>query len=363
MFNPCGACTLGANGLGAAVAGTCAGLMALGLGLEAAMLFSTGAQEALHGLTGLYRSGCKLADDVASHTHAVPDPVDRSARLTHLMAQGESMLTHRLRPHLQGHVWVVVRGYMAKAYRAVGGRYMDAHVEWARRAGMRVIEAKVSSVRTFKSNSRAFYEQLLVETGPTDKVVVMAHSHGTLSTLELLRNPEFAAVHDRVVGFIALNGVFGGTPIADLYDRRAPTGRQGYESIASLFGGEDGMMNEMSCASRASYMATHQQEIEAMVARVPTICLTTTYRWPTRVGDWVGAAMLPLRGFLEAHDLPNDGCVPEQSQRLPGAQYAHLGGMHHACSIDDFSGLDLQLLSAALSTLLVESPCWAPPAP
>lgn len=225
----------------------------------------------------------------------------------------------------------------------------------AQALGMRVLVGNICCCSTSARNSASLAAQIAAHTAPHDRVIILAHSHGTLAALDLLCNPAHAAVSQRVECFLPLNGVFGGTPMADLCTSsslvsavlEATWGRL----LAVVGGGEAGVLRDMTAAARRAYHAQHGDRIAAVLRRVAVVALASHYRWPrwppprllrvAAVEAAVGVALLPQRMVMDAMGwAPNDGCVPLASQVRAGA---------HAC-VHAASGVHTRSPEALLPT-------------
>ncbi|KAG2428993.1 hypothetical protein HXX76_011237 [Chlamydomonas incerta] len=289
-----------------------------------------------------------------------PDPHNKTERFRRVLQQPADFMTPELCGQLRRCVFVIVRGYLSSLYRACLGAYLDHQAAAAEALGMRVLVGNVCCCSTSARNSAALFAQIGAHTAPGDRVILLAHSHGTLAALDLLCNPAYAAVSERVECFIALNGVFGGTPMADLCTGsglvssllEATWGRL----LAVVGGGEAGVLRDMTAAARRAYNAQHGGRIAAVVRRVAVVALASHYRWPRHAAEAAGLAMLPQRMVMDALGwAPNDGCVPLASQLLPGADYVVCEGLHHVHTVDDLGAMDLRALTHALLVLASEA--------
>ncbi|KAG2422536.1 hypothetical protein HYH02_015423 [Chlamydomonas schloesseri] len=290
------------------------------------------------------------------------DPHNKTQRFLAVLQHPDAFMTPKLRGQLRQCVFVIVRGYLSGLYRACWGAYLDCQAAAARALGMRVLVGNVCCCSTSARNAASLFAQIASHTAQHDRVIILAHSHGTLAALELLRNPLYASVSERIESFIPMNGVFGGTPMADLCTNsglvssvlEATWG----QLLAVLGGGEAGVLRDMTAAARRAYHAAHGDRIAGVLRRVAVVALVSHYRWPQSAAEAMGLAMLPQRMVMDALGWePNDGCVPLACQILPGADYVVCEGLHHVHTVDQRlgGGLDLGRLTHALLVLASEA--------
>jgi hypothetical protein len=287
-----------------------------------------------------------------SQVFSAPDLTARFERL-----RGEPLAPATL-AQLRRKKIVFVRGYLAQVYRAVGGGYLDKHADFCRRLGMQVLIGDVSCCSTARRNSQSLYEQLKLHTSPDDSVIIVAHSAGSLAVLDLLRDPRFADIHERIDAFIPINGVFRGTPLVDLMERLPLVGElvsRFWGRVLAVAGGEADTLRELATARRQAYLQTYFQEIRAMLERVTVVPLVSSFNIPHRVTDSMGLLLLLAQVYMRLLGEANDGCVPERSQMLPGAGYVTLHGVHHAATIDDLGRLDLDAMMRGLLAVTLDA--------
>ncbi|MFW2389516.1 MAG: hypothetical protein ACN4G0_14340, partial [Polyangiales bacterium] len=208
------------------------------------------------------------------------------------------------------------------------------------------------------------------------RVVIVSHSKGGLDTLEaLIHAPELWG--KPVVGWVALQAPFYGSPIAD-----STTASLNGLLLESL-GGDRQSAEDLKTKRRAAYMEANEARIEKLAKRVPIITAYSTYEGNGSVTGFAGAyassifnaglvseiSRIVTRSYRETPrdiprvltassaaaaelirervaqalgeavatigvvdltnaymngvlDLPNDGLVPLASTRLPGAVHS-----------------------------------------
>lgn len=310
---------------------------------------------------------------------------DRTDVFRQRMQQEVRALSPQQRRVLVGKVALLVPGYAWKPYTAahlLGYNYMQAQRDFCHELGMRVVMADVQWASTSEINAQRIYDQLKKlgrDHGAIESIVVIAHSHGTRATLRLLLDSKFADMSDRVHGFVALNGVFHGTALADLLRRFAPIEWMN-DLTAACFGGSRKTWWDLSTPTCTAYNAQNARAIHQVVQRVSTLSVATSYDRPRRVFDPMGWFLMPAKLFL-AHAGPepggwwrvpwriwqslfgakqapgmvrNDGLCTVSSQKLAGAPWVELEGLHHCETVDERYGTARirAMTAAALSVIL-----------
>ncbi|MGB8330745.1 MAG: hypothetical protein WCE62_11515 [Polyangiales bacterium] len=114
------------------------------------------------------------------------------------------------------------------------------------------------------------------------QIVIVSHSKGGLDTLEaLLQAPELWG--DTVVGWVALQAPFHGTPIAD------PSPSNLSDLLLSAVGGNGQSLDDLKSGTRAAYMATNAARIEELTDSIPVISAYSTYEASRTVTGFVNS--------------------------------------------------------------------------
>ncbi|MBE9605546.1 hypothetical protein IAI18_11760 [Acetobacteraceae bacterium H6797] len=202
-------------------------------------------------------------------------------------------------------------GELYRAMRRLGVDYMHSQAEWLKAQGAAVEIMPCQSGAAICVNADAI-EAALCEAPAT----IIAHSKGGLETLEALLRPAAAA---RCEGFIAFQSPFGGSPIADLLIARPPLHGAARRLGQWLGIGDGAGLIDLTCASRAAWMADHAEGIAALVASVPVVTVASILPEERRGPD---RRYRPLAAWIERHGHgPNDGLVTVESALIPGARY------------------------------------------
>jgi len=221
------------------------------------------------------------------------------------------------------------------------------------------------------------------------KVIIVSHSKGGLDTLAaLLAAPELW--NRTVIGWVALQAPFHGSPVAD------PTFSAANDFLLEALGGNGQSADDLKTETRAPYMEANAERIAALTASIPVISAYSTYQADGTVTGFAGAfangifnagmvseisqivvrnyrdtprdigrvlaastsaairvvreraasalgdavATLGLSDLTNVYmdgvlSLPNDGLVPSESTRLPGAIHSEMPIGDHASPVMD----------------------------
>lgn len=273
------------------------------------------------------------------------------------------------------------------------GRFMSFYTQ------MRDFDAKGIAYRNVSLVSAAFNTSQSVEhnaaaiadlLGNTDaKVILVTHSKGGLDTLHaLLGSPELWG--DTVVGWVALQAPFYGSPLAD----STPSVVNGL--LLGALGGNGRAVEDLKVETRTRYMQAHKDEIRRLTGRIPVIAAFTTYESSATVAGFastfadgifsaelitditevvsssyaktprdlprvvgasaaesielirrrvanassaafgtIGLMTLTNVYLRDVEGVPNDGLVPKLSTVLPGATHRELTTGDHASPVMD----------------------------
>lgn len=258
-----------------------------------------------------------------------------------------------------------------------------------------------NSSETVEHNAAAILDYLLQAHAQRTQVVIVSHSKGGLDTLEALLHPNARELlADTVVGWVALQAPFYGSPVAD----PAPSAINAV--LLSAVGGNGESLDDLKTAGRESYMAARAvdtpdaTDLGDLSSAIPIISAYSSYEagitvagfatliagrsldsalfsqitqlvidnyWATpldipgvisrstasavalirqRVASSLDAALGSI-GLMDLTNtymngvvgVPNDGLVPRDSTALPGAIHRELELGDHASPVMDVDPL------------------------
>jgi len=222
-----------------------------------------------------------------------------------------------------------------------------------------------------------------------EKVIIVSHSKGGLDTLHaLIAAPELWG--KTVIGWVALQAPFHGSPVAD------PRFAVANDFLLEVLGGNGQSARDLETETRAPYMQANAERIAALTASIPVISAYSTYQANGTVTGFAAAfasgifnagmvseiSRIVMRNYSDTPrdiprvlaastsaairvvrektssalgdavatlgladmtnlymdgvlDLPNDGLVPSESTRLPGAIHREMPPGDHASPVMD----------------------------
>jgi hypothetical protein len=213
-------------------------------------------------------------------------------------------------------------GEVMARLRPVGLDYMGAQADWLRRLGLAVQVVALPTAAPVARNAARLADVLAEDPRPA---LLIAHSKGGLEALAALLSPGAAA---RCRGFIAIQSPFFGSPVADAICAQAALHRAAHHTLRALGIGDGEALRDLTTTARTAWMAVHAAAIAALVARVPVVAVASQLG-PSQ--DLHDHAYQPLSRWMRRRGAgPNDGLVPVESARLPGARQVLLAGGHRS---------------------------------
>ena len=129
-----------------------------------------------------------------------------------------------------------------------------------------------NSIESVAHNAVAIFEYLETARDDSKQVVIVSHSKGGLDTLGALLLPRARDLWaDTVVGWVALQAPFHGSPVAD------PAPSVINALLLGALGGNGQSLDDLKSSVRADELATHAADIEALTAAIPVISAYSTY--------------------------------------------------------------------------------------
>jgi hypothetical protein len=177
-------------------------------------------------------------------------------------------------------------------------------------------------------------------------VILFSHSKGCVDALDALLKLQAQGQLDRVVGWIAVQGVFAGSPQADRFVENPGLRAVGIATMR-IMGGNFDAVRDLTPAARAQYHAAHAVEIRALVARIPVLCFAS---WqPPKEQDRERTpdnTPPPLTSAFR---------IQPESSILEGCEYVAKSGVSHdATVIRALEPFDRAAFTTALLAMLAE---------
>jgi len=262
----------------------------------------------------------------------------------------------RAAERVRGSTVLLVRGFLSDAIVQVGaavhtmlggpqggngiGEYFDAQMRWLESIHARFERVEIESEAPVHDNAVRIRRRL--EALP--RVVIVSHSKGCLDVLgALLDAPN---LWERVTGWVALQGPFAGTPVADVVTSH-PALRTVAATVLAAANGSIASIEDMRTATRRASLDHHAAQISDLLATVPTLCFASCMAPPNQCATFLA----PTLALVQAKPGggPNDGLVPQASATLPGARVVFSDAVDHAMPVmDSIMPLDRVAFTQAL---------------
>ena len=189
-------------------------------------------------------------------------------------------------------------------------------------------------------------------------VILITHSKGSIDTLEALRVE--VALRTKVRAWISLQGVFFGSPIADMLLDENVISPAVSNLILGFLGGTresaEGLTMRTAVARYRKFEATNTR----IVREVPSVAFVSD------IDRTQGARNSTLLEFsydlMRREGIPNDGLVPVTSAVLPGMDFVKVLGVDHIAPVMPTPrGFDRVRMTRALLTLMIRVPKGSSP--
>lgn len=148
-------------------------------------------------------------------------------------------------------------------------------------------EAGFDSTQSVAHNAAAIVDYLQTVTDHT--IVIVSHSKGGLDTLHALITDPALAEDGPVVGWVALQAPFFGSPVASLAPAVAD------QLLIALGGGP--ALSDLSPGVREPYMTANAAAVAQIAAAIPILSCSSTYDSTSRP-DWAAYALTVFDGSL-----------------------------------------------------------------
>lgn len=204
----------------------------------------------------------------------------------------------------------------------VGVDYMGRQAAWLRGLGVPVQVVTLPTGAPVGVNAGRIAAALL-EDGPP--ALVVGHSKGGVEALDALLRP---GVAHRCRAFLALQSPFHGSPVADAVMGARPLRLAAHHALRATRLGTGRGVKDLTTGVRSAWMAERHAACEALCAQLPVLVAATQI---SGRGGLYDATLRPLARWMEQQGAgPNDGLVPVDSCRIPGARQVLREGGHRA---------------------------------
>ena len=205
-------------------------------------------------------------------------------------------------------VVIAVPGLSTNQWNRIGVPYMDENLATLRALGISAYRIGVKTENGIDANAAQIAADIRARAAEGRRVILFAHSKGGADALAAIaKEPSLAKV---VAGVVAVQPVFGGSPIADFVKSQrllAPAVKFVFEKA---FGGQMSAVTDLATETRSAF---HQRY--AYPASVRTVVIRGTFdRRLSKSLLWPNQKLITK--FTGA---PNDGMVKLADQAVPGS--------------------------------------------
>jgi hypothetical protein len=223
---------------------------------------------------------------------------------------------------LRRHRVLLVSGYFGD----VDPAYFADQLRWLGSLGVEREKVAVKSRDSVAINAPIVAAAIRASTKP---VLLITHSKGSVDALEaLLIEP---SLRPKVKGWISLQGVFLGSPVADWLLGGSPLDPVTAIAIVQFFGGSKEAVEGLTTQASRVWYRERAAAIETLLREVPAVAF---------VSSLDGTAGGRATGFLEIsrqlmsnQGVRSDGLVPIAAALLPGMNYVEVTGVDHVAPV------------------------------
>ncbi|MDC3378685.1 hypothetical protein OAX78_00195 [Planctomycetota bacterium] len=223
-------------------------------------------------------------------------------------------------------VVLVVPGLSTNLWNQYGVPYLDENMEALRARGLDARRLTINTEESIAVNSAEIAREIRHEISRGKRVLLLAHSKGGADTVTALSDPANRDLLPWIAGLIAIQPVYGGSPVADLVGSDhilQATADQAFERILPAINKEDdtgdrAAVRDLRSASRQALLAQWPFPVD----EIPVVCVRGYFSgrpmWKPR--HVLRKPLWMFQYYLEWKDnLQTDGLVSLEWQRIPGA--------------------------------------------
>lgn len=251
---------------------------------------------------------------------------------------------------LRRHNVLFVPGYLA-------GRnpvYFAEQMDWLRSLDVESKKVAIRAGRSIAINGSIIAAAIRNSRKP---VILITHSKGSVDALEALRTEP--VLQAKVRAWVSLQGVFFGSPVADILLDGTLVDPVISSTILGFLGGTRKSAEDLTTRTALAYYRKHPAGISLVVRRVPAIAFSSTLDGAHGPGT-TSLFEIPYE-LMRSKGMPNDGLVPLDSAVLPGMDFVKVSGVDHIAPVmPTLQRFDRVAMTKALLSLVLRAPNGAP---
>lgn len=252
---------------------------------------------------------------------------------------------------LRRHNVLFVPGYL------VGGQpaYFAEQLDWLHSIEVEGQKVAIRAGQSTATNGPIVATAIRKSTKP---VILVTHSKGSVDALEALRTD--AALRSKVKAWISLQGVFFGSPVADLLLDGTVVNPAISDIILGLLGGTRESAEGLTTRTALAYYRKHEAAIALVLRKVPAIAFVSDIN---RVQGAQTKTLLEISyDLMRREGILNDGLVPIYSAVLPGMDFVKILGVDHIVPVmPTLQPFDRVRMTKVLLSLVLGAPEAARP--
>lgn len=250
--------------------------------------------------------------------HAAEDPLNEQR--VAVLRQHRVLLVHGL----LGEVGMSVRGFLDRVKH--DQRLLDYQKDQEEVLSRHQIpyDRVVFRSHAVERSGEKIAEAILASDRP---VILFSHSKGCVDTLEALLQLGRKGELQRVRGWIAVQGPFAGSPLAERYVSHGGLRIVGIVSMRAL-GGDFDAIRDLTPEARAKYLQEHSTEIERLTQSLPILCFASWEQPGTAAPQAQADA-----GKEVQQPLTSAFRIQPESQILAGSTYVAKAGVSHSATV------------------------------
>ena len=204
--------------------------------------------------------------------------------------------------------------------------YFADQMRWLTATGVDHQKVAVRSRQSTAVNAPIITAAIRASTRP---VILISHSKGSVDVLDALRTEP--ALRKKVAGWISLQGVFFGSPVADMLLDDARLNPLLASAVLALLGGTRESAQGLTTTAAHTYHRQYKAEIDAVVGVVPSVAFASALDSPS--GKHAKTTLEIPHELMWRDGIRNDGLVPLEAAVVPGMDFVQVSGVDHIAPV------------------------------
>jgi hypothetical protein len=217
---------------------------------------------------------------------------------------------------------LLVPGYLSDLNPA----HFADHMQWLASLGVAYQKVAIRSGHSAEINGTVIANAIRASTKP---VILITHSKGAIDTLDALLSAP--PLRSKVAGWIALQGPFFGSPVADKLLDGSLLNPIFATVILGFFGGTRESAQSLTTSASRAYYRAREAAIAQLLRDVPAVAFTSIIE--SAPGTAANTALYIPHDLLARDGIRSDGLVPLDSAVLPGMDVVRVAGVDHIAPV------------------------------